>query len=140
MRIGDDKQVTAHDRVAAEGDVPRGFLHFHPYPGLKPLAILVDDGDGRNGAVANLRGEVRYLIECLFGKGVQDVVKPKDLKALCFIFGYGCGQHENDDFSIYVVILNEPKKENLACYAKIFRRVSRNVCSATSARFQNPEA
>jgi len=71
-RIGDLKDLVAHDRVIAKGNITIGFAHIKTHNTLEPLALRIDQRDRCYLNAEDVLAETHDAVKVLIGRGVEN--------------------------------------------------------------------
>jgi len=70
-RVWNHKDVRLQNRCRTKGDFARRFSSREAYARFKPLAVVVDQGDERNGSLTDKRSQLSQIIEGFFRIGIE---------------------------------------------------------------------
>jgi len=84
QRIGNDEDVLPEDRVRTERHVARRLLSPQPHARREPLPRVVDEADERDGVAADVRRELRGVVELGRRGGVEEPDPPEGFEPSLF--------------------------------------------------------
>src|SRR5664280_1404997 len=86
-RVLHNKQTFLLNSVRTKGNIARGLLNAHAFPGLEPLPSLVNQGNQRDWRFTDPGGKFRQVVKDLLRHRVEHIVLPEDFEPLLFVLG-----------------------------------------------------